>query len=109
MPALPLDVDFTTPQSSNTTFACSVNVKTAVTQDTTYQLYCTNTSLVTAAGGGAFPTSITILSGHTSASVNLHTGSVTTATNVTIAAGAVGADMSNPANWQASRVLTINP
>src|SRR4051794_36454751 len=107
MPIEPHDVGFTSPQAANASFTITIIMTATVTADTTIQLYCTNTGLVTASGGGAFPTSAVVLNGHSSVQVSLHTGSPLVSTNVTIAAGQPGADMSNSANWQASKVLNI--
>ena len=106
MPSIPKDVDFTSPQAANASFTCTVDMTANVTADTTIQLYCTNTSLV-GGNGSAFPTSAVVLNGHNSVSLTLHTGNATSNTIVTIAAGQPGADMSNSANWQASKVLNI--
>lgn len=107
MPTVPNDVGFNSPQASSASFTLTVTMSANVTTDTTIQLYCTNTGLVTASGGGAFPTSMVIPNGSNHASVTLHTGSPSTITIVTIAAGQPGTDMSNSANWQASRALSI--
>jgi hypothetical protein len=107
MPAQPIDAGFNSPQDSSTNFTLTVTMSAVVTADTPIQLYSSNTSLVTASGGGAFPTSLVVPNGSNHVSVTLRTGSPSADSHVSLAAGQPGIDMNDPANWQASKVLVI--
>jgi len=75
---------------------------------TTIQIDCGDRTLLNSPDG-IWPYHAPVPAGATSIDVQIDTNAVTTSTSVQIRGGSAGADMSNPASWTATTMLTILP